>query len=112
VELHHQPKIVNGKVILARIQTFRVGLAHGIDGYRDDDLAFVSDWGFDLRDVRSVAVWQGSQDRMVPYAHGIWLADHIPGACRRLFAAEGHLSIALGSFDRILDDLLDPALRR
>jgi hypothetical protein len=47
---------------------------------------------------------------MVPYAHGIWLADHIRGARRRLFAAEGHLSIALGSFDRILDDLLDPAL--
>jgi|BarGraNGADG00212_2_1021979.scaffolds.fasta_scaffold69779_1 pimeloyl-ACP methyl ester carboxylesterase len=92
------------------VETFRVGLAHGIEGYRDDDLAFVSDWGFDLRDVHSVSVWQGSQDRAVPYAHGVWLADHIPGARRRLFAGEGHLSIALGSFDRILDDLLDPAL--
>jgi pimeloyl-ACP methyl ester carboxylesterase len=91
-------------------QTFRIGLAHGIDGQRDDDLAFVSDWGFDLGDVGSVAVWQGSQDNMVPYAHGVWLADHIPDARRRLLTGEGHLSIALGSFGRILDDLLDPAL--
>lgn len=48
---------------------------------------------------------------MVPYAHGIRLADHIPGVWRRLFDAEGHLSLALGSFERILDDLLDPALQ-
>jgi pimeloyl-ACP methyl ester carboxylesterase len=92
------------------LETCRLGLARGIAGQLDDDLAFTSDWGFDLRDVRSVAIWQGAQDRMVPYAHGVWLADHIPGARRRLFAAEGHLSLGLGEFDRILDDLLDPAL--
>ncbi len=92
------------------LETCRLGLAHGIAGQRDDDLAFTTNWGFDVRDVRSVAVWQGAQDRMVPYAHGVWLAGHIPGARRRLFAAEGHLSVGLGAFDRILDDLLDPAL--
>ncbi len=92
------------------LETCRLGLAHGIAGQRDDDLAFTTNWGFDVRDVRSVAVWQGAQDRMVPYAHGVWLAGHIPGVRRRLFAAEGHLSVGLGAFDRILDDLLDPAL--
>ncbi len=90
-------------------EMFRIGVAHGMAGQRDDDLAFVGDWGFDLYDVRSVAIWQGALDRMVPYAHGIWLADHIPGARRRLFTTEGHLSVWLGSLDRILDDLLDPA---
>jgi len=89
-------------------ETFHIGLSHGIAGQLDDDLAFMSDWGFDLKNVKRVAVWQGGQDRMVPYGHGVWLADHIPGAQRRLFPAEGHLSIAVGSFDRILDDLLSP----
>jgi pimeloyl-ACP methyl ester carboxylesterase len=101
---------VTGEFAEWMLESSRIGLAHGIAGQRDDDLAFMSDWGFDLRAVRSVAIWQGAQDRMVPYAHGVWLADHIPGARRRLFTAEGHLSIALGSFERILDDLLDPAL--
>jgi len=89
-------------------ETFRIGLSHGIAGQLDDDLAFVSHWGFDLRDVKDAVIWQGAQDRMVPYRHGVWLADNIPGARRRLFPAEGHLSIAVGSFDRILDDLLSP----
>ncbi len=89
-------------------ESFRLGLASGIEGWCDDDLAFTQDWGFDLRDCRNVVVWQGDQDRMVPYSHGVWLADHIPGARRRLPAGQGHLSIALGAFDQILDDVLDP----
>ena len=101
---------VTGELAEWMLESSRIGLAHGVAGQRDDDRAFMSDWGFELRDVPSVAIWQGAQDRMVPYAHGIWLADHIPGARRRLFDAEGHLSITLGSFERILDDLLDPAL--
>jgi pimeloyl-ACP methyl ester carboxylesterase len=101
---------VTGELAVWLLESSRIGLAHGVAGQRDDDLAFMSDWGFELREVQSVAIWQGAQDRMVPYAHGLWLADHIPGARRRLFDAEGHLSITLGSFNRILDDLLDPAL--
>jgi pimeloyl-ACP methyl ester carboxylesterase len=90
--------------------TFRAGVSRGIAGWRDDDLAFVRDWGFNLASVRRpIAVWQGGQDRMVPYAHGVWLADHIPGAHAHLEAEEGHLSLAVGSLNRILDDLLDIA---
>jgi pimeloyl-ACP methyl ester carboxylesterase len=90
-------------------KTLRVGMAHGIAGLRDDDLAITSDWGFPVADARSVVIWHGAQDRMVPCAHGRWLADHIPGARHRLFDDEGHMSI-IGLFDRILDDLLNPEL--
>jgi pimeloyl-ACP methyl ester carboxylesterase len=90
-------------------ETFRVGLTCGVAGIRDDDLALISDWGFHIADARSAIVWHGAQDRFVPCAHGLWLADHIPGARPRLFADEGHLSIVNRLFDRILDDLLDPA---
>ena len=99
---------VTGKFAEWLVETFRIGAAYGIAGVRDDDLAFTSDWGFQVADARSVVVWHGAQDRMVPSTHGRWLADHIPGARYRLLTDEGHMSI-IGLFDRILDDLLDPA---
>jgi hypothetical protein len=43
---------------------------------------------------------------MVPVAHGEWLAAHVAGAKARLFDDEGHLSLILGSFPAILDDLM------
>jgi len=56
-----------------------------------------------------VAVWQGDQDRMVPFAHGQWLAANIRGARVHLMPGDGHLSMTVSAFDRILDDLLDLA---
>ena len=45
----------------------RRSVAESIAGWRDDDLAFVKDWGFRLdRITTPVAIWQGDQDRMVP----------------------------------------------
>jgi pimeloyl-ACP methyl ester carboxylesterase len=84
---------------------FHHAAAQGPVGVRDDGLAAVSPWGFDLDDVRvPVAVWQGRQDAMVPYAHGEWLAAHVPGAQPHLVEDEGHLSL-LGRLDEVLTDL-------
>jgi pimeloyl-ACP methyl ester carboxylesterase len=99
---------VTGEFAEWLVETLRVGLANGIAGLRDDYLALTSDWCFSLADGRSVVIWHGVQDRMVPPAHCRWLADHIPGARYRLFDKDGHMSI-IGMFNRILDDLLDPA---
>jgi len=85
---------------------FRRSVSTGIAGWRDDDLAFTRSWGFDLGTIRPpVAVWQGGQDRMVPFAHGQWLAGHIPGAQVHLYPDEGHLSLGVASLDRIVADL-------
>lgn len=90
--------------------TFRRAVSTGIAGWRDDDLAFTRPWGFELAAIeRPVAVWQGDQDRMVPFAHGAWLAAHVPGARAHLLPGEGHLSLGLAALDRILDDLLELA---
>ena len=110
--------------------SLRASMNSGIAGWRDDDLAFVKDWGFSLGwdspgeaspglaspgggspapGPAPVAVWQGDQDRMVPFAHGQWLAANIRGARVHLMPGDGHLSMTVSAFDRILDDLLDLA---
>jgi pimeloyl-ACP methyl ester carboxylesterase len=90
----------------------RAALREGVAGWRDDDLAFATDWGFSLDALAGrVAIWQGGQDLMVPFAHGQWLAARIPGACAHLEPDAGHLTIVVNAIGRILDDLLDLAGR-
>lgn len=85
---------------------FKEGLRTGVDGWLDDDLAFTRPWGFDLSSITvPVAIWQGSEDLMVPFAHGQWLAEHIPGARAHLVQGEGHLSITVGALDEMLAEL-------
>jgi pimeloyl-ACP methyl ester carboxylesterase len=90
----------------------RAAVSRGYDGWRDDDLAFVTPWGFDLTRIeRPVAVWQGDEDRMVPFAHGRWLGSAIPAAETHLRPGEGHLSLAIEAFGQVLDGLLAAGLR-
>ena len=90
----------------------RAAIREGVAGWRDDDLSFATDWGFSLdAPAGRVAIWQGDQDRMVPFAHGKWLAAHIPGARVHLEPGAGHLTMVVTAIGRILDDLLDLAGR-
>jgi pimeloyl-ACP methyl ester carboxylesterase len=87
---------------------FREAVRTGLDGWLDDDLAFVSAWGFDFPEITvPTFVWQGSADLMVPVAHGEWLADNIPGVTAHIESGEGHLSIGVGALDRMFDELAE-----
>ncbi len=88
------------------VAMLREGLAGGADGWVDDDLAFIAPWGFELDEIGGpLALWQGSDDLMVPIAHGRWLAAHLPTAISHFEAGEGHLSLC-ARIDRMLDELL------
>lgn len=86
----------------------RAGVRGGIAGWHDDEQAILHEWGFVLDDpaMAPVAIWQGDQDRQVPYAHGQWLAQNVTGARAHLIPAEGHFSIVANRIDGILDDLI------
>lgn len=87
-------------------RTFNRAGAQGAAGVRDDGLAAVAPWGFDVADIAvPVAIWQGRLDAMVPYEHGAWLAVHVPGAQAHLFEDEGHLSLVT-RLDEVLADLV------
>jgi pimeloyl-ACP methyl ester carboxylesterase len=88
----------------------KAAVEHTIWGWFDDDLAFLTDWGFDLAAIAvPVMIWQGQQDRFVPFTHGRWLAEHVSGASAQLPAEHGHLSLAIGSYGRVLDELIAAA---
>ena len=85
------------------------GLRESYWGWFDDDMLFVRDWGFDLSTIPGpVHIWHGAHDRMVPFAHAEWLADHVGGACPHLFDDHGHLTLLVDALPDILDELIAP----
>ena len=86
---------------------FREGLRESYWGWLDDDLAFVRPWGFEVGSIEGpVHIWQGAHDRMVPFAHGEWLAARCGNACPHLLPEHGHLTLAVSSLPMILDELV------
>ena len=70
------------------------GLASGVDGWVDDDFAFLGPWGYDVTDIATpVLLLHGEDDRFVPVSHGHWLAARIPGVEARIAADDGHLTL-------------------
>jgi pimeloyl-ACP methyl ester carboxylesterase len=88
-------EVATGEFAAELLEHMRAGLEPGGDGWLDDDLAFVKPWGFDVASIRiPVLLWQGEQDKFVPFGHGVWLAERIPGVDARLTAEDGHLTLA------------------
>ena len=85
----------------------QAGVADGVEGWIDDDLAFVKSWGFDVGAVSvPTLIWQGVQDEMVPGAHGRWLRDHVAGAEGGVLDGEGHLTLFVNRVGEIQEWLL------
>ncbi|MFL5755942.1 MAG: alpha/beta fold hydrolase [Chloroflexota bacterium] len=68
--------------------------AAGSDGLVDDDVAFVSSWGFDVAAITApVLIVQGGEDRVVPALHADSLVRSIPTAELWLRPRDGHISV-------------------
>jgi pimeloyl-ACP methyl ester carboxylesterase len=77
------------------VETHQVALAPGDQGWWDDGAAYLTDWGFDVRDIQlPVKIWHGRQDRFVPVQHGQWLAANVPGAQADISDHDGHLTMS------------------
>jgi len=69
-------------------------MEQGDEGMVEDLLAGARGWGFTPADVAvPVLVVHGAQDRMVPSAHGEWLAAHCPTAELRIAPDAGHITV-------------------
>lgn len=97
---------VTGEVADYFMEMLRSGMAPGPEGYIDDGVAFTKPWGFELSEITvPVQLWQGRQDRFVPYGHGKWLSEQIPGVEAHLTEDDGHLTL-LQHVDQIHEWLL------
>jgi pimeloyl-ACP methyl ester carboxylesterase len=85
--------VLHGELAEFLGSSMRDGLAPGSQGWWDD-FCLVKPWGFELSDIAvPVLLLHGRQDTFVPFAHGEWLAAHIPGVQARLSDDDGHISL-------------------
>jgi pimeloyl-ACP methyl ester carboxylesterase len=76
------------------LENARAGIESSGEGWFDDEEAFVRPWGFELSSIRvPVLHWQGEQDKMVPFGHGLWLSGQIPGVESHLSPEDGHVTL-------------------
>ncbi|WIB27911.1 alpha/beta fold hydrolase [Curtobacterium sp. MCSS17_015] len=79
--------------------------ATGLQGGADDDVAFVTDWGFEPSAVTvPTVVVHGARDRVVPVAHGRRLAAALPAVEYEERATDGHIAV-LAAVPALLDRL-------
>jgi pimeloyl-ACP methyl ester carboxylesterase len=89
-----EKSVLTGRFAEYLLECDHHGLEHGVNGWIDDDFAFVEPWGFEVEDIsRPVLLLHGEDDRFVPVSHGRWLAARIPGVEARIDVADGHLTL-------------------
>ena len=92
---------LTGEVAAFLSESMTAGLQPGVEGWVDDDLAFLAPWGFAVERIQvPVLVWQGAHDLMVPADHSRWLHQHVARAEGGILPEEGHLTVLT---DRIGD---------
>ena len=75
--------------------------AQGSEPLVDDSELLYHQWAFDVTRIeRPVHMWQGTEDRLVPYPINKEISDRMPGSVWHEVAGAGHL-VAIGKADEI-----------
>ena len=75
------------------IADIREGYKQGWDGPAQDDIVTMNQsWGFKLGNIKQrIDIWQGKQDKNVPFNHGIYQNKIIPNSRLIVLEKEAHL---------------------
>ncbi len=69
-------------------------IEQGNEGFLEDTLAGAKSWGFRPEAIRvPILIMHGAKDKMVPCAHGKWLAACCPAAESRIVPDAGHITV-------------------
>jgi pimeloyl-ACP methyl ester carboxylesterase len=83
------------------------------DGYARDNVAWGGHWDIDpTRLTVPTWLWYGELDRMVPPAHGHWLAERIPDSTLVIRSSKGHGGTIFEYWDDMLATLRDQVVRQ
>ena len=77
-------------------------IEQGNEGQLEDTLAAVQSWEFQLEEIHApVLIVHGEKDRMVPPAHGRWLAANCPASELRVVPNAGHITVLDSASDAL-----------
>jgi pimeloyl-ACP methyl ester carboxylesterase len=86
--------VLTGELAEYLVWSTKQGLAPGDEGWWEDAEAHAAPWGFELAQISvPVLLLHGREDKFVPFGHGEWLAQHVPGVTARLLDHDGHLTL-------------------
>jgi pimeloyl-ACP methyl ester carboxylesterase len=86
--------VLTGELASFKVTCLKDSLAPGDQGWWDDGVAHLAPWGFTFDAIQvPVQVWHGAHDKFVPFQHGQWLSEHIPGVDAHLTDTDGHLTL-------------------
>jgi pimeloyl-ACP methyl ester carboxylesterase len=83
-------------------------LRDGVIGYAEDEYAFLSNWGFETKDVQiPVGIWQGLDDKSVSPHMARWLNANILNPTLKLLEDQHHGSIMVETREEILNAAIE-----
>lgn len=99
---YDQEILLQPEIATAFAETSAECFAQGCDALVCDAELVYRKWAFDVTAIeRPVHMWQGTEDRLVPFSINNHVAERMPGAVWHPVAGAGHF-VALGAVDDLL----------